>query len=175
MKRLHVHVAVDDLDQSVGFYSTLFAVPPTVLKSDYAKWMLEDPRVNFAISARSSVKTGLDHLGIQVEEEGELAEIAGRLKAADRPVLDQGETTCCYAKSDKAWVLDPQGISWETFLTRGESTVYGESAPLHEIAQTAACCDRPALEKSAMPPSQRACCDGTSDIDAAAPAATETV
>ncbi|MEJ0067626.1 MAG: ArsI/CadI family heavy metal resistance metalloenzyme [Pseudomonadota bacterium] len=164
MKRLHVHVAVDDLTQSIGFYSTLFAMAPTVLKPDYAKWMLEDPRVNFAISARAGVKLGLDHLGIQVDDDDELAEIGARLKAADKPVLEQGATTCCYAKSDKAWVLDPQGLSWETFLTHGESTVYGESAPLHELAPISACCDRPELAQAVMPPSQRACCGPANDV-----------
>jgi catechol 2,3-dioxygenase-like lactoylglutathione lyase family enzyme len=135
VKRLHVHVAVDELEQSVRFYSNLFGASPTVLKSDYAKWMLEDPRVNFAISSRGR-KPGLDHLGVQVEDSAELAEAYGRLKSAERPVLEQGAMTCCYAKSEKAWVQDPSGIAWETFLTRGESTTYGEEAPKSENA----CC-----------------------------------
>jgi len=152
MKRLHVHVSVDDLAQSVIFYSTLFAAEPTVTKADYAKWMLDDPRVNFAISARGGA-AGLDHLGIQVETQGELQEVYGRLRNADRPVLEEGATTCCYAKSEKAWITDPQGLSWETFLTSGESTVYGDSADLGAIrtasggimpgaatASAAACC-----------------------------------
>jgi len=130
MKRLHVHVAVADLANSVRFYSTLFAAEPTVLKPDYAKWMLADPRVNFAISARGNGDPGLDHLGIQVEDEAELAEVYDRLKAAEGPVLAEGATTCCYVQSEKSWILDPSGLSWETFLTHGESTVYGESAPL---------------------------------------------
>jgi catechol 2,3-dioxygenase-like lactoylglutathione lyase family enzyme len=125
MKRLHVHVSVDDLEASVRFYSTLFAVEPAVSKPDYAKWMLDDPRVNFAISTRGAA-TGLDHLGIQVETPDELQEVYGRLRQADRPVLDEGATTCCYAQSEKSWISDPQGISWETFLTSGESTVYGD-------------------------------------------------
>lgn len=124
MKRLHVHVAVRSIEESVGFYSQLFAQPPTVLKDDYAKWMLDDPRVNFAISQRGR-EPGLDHLGIQVENADELAEVTARLKAADIKVMDQGEATCCYAKSEKAWIVDPQQIAWETFLTKGESTVYG--------------------------------------------------
>ena len=128
MKRLHVHVAVDDLDTAIGFYSTLFAAEPSVVKPDYAKWMLEDPRVNFAISNRGA-KAGLNHLGIQVESEAELAEVYGRLKKADRPVLEEGKTTCCYAKSEKSWIDDPAGISWETFLTSGEATSYGTSKP----------------------------------------------
>ncbi len=131
MKRLHVHVAVEELAPSVRFYSSMFGSAPTVLKSDYAKWMLDDPRVNFAISARGRM-AGLDHLGIQVEDADELLEVYGRLKAAERPVLEQGATTCCYAKSEKAWVQDPSGLAWETFLTRGENTTYGEEAPKSE-------------------------------------------
>ena len=121
MKRLHVHVAVRNLDESVRFYSTLFAAAPTVLKPDYAKWMLNDPRVNFAISTPGET-TGVDHLGIQVENEGELREVYGRLQQAERPVLEEGATTCCYAKSEKSWIADPQGVTWETFHTTGEST-----------------------------------------------------
>ena len=126
MKRLHVHVSVDSIEVSVKFYSALFGGQPTVQKSEYAKWMLEDPRVNFAISARGR-RPGVDHLGIQVEAEGELGEVAGRLRAAERPLFDEGKTTCCYARSEKAWVMDPSGIPWETFLTLGEGTTYGES------------------------------------------------
>jgi catechol 2,3-dioxygenase-like lactoylglutathione lyase family enzyme len=124
MKRLHVHVSVSDLDESVRFYSALFAAEPAVRKIDYAKWMLEDPRVNFAISRRDKV-TGVRHLGIQVESPGELAEVFGRVNHTQRPVLEEGRTTCCYAKSEKNWVEDPQGVQWETFLTTGESTTYG--------------------------------------------------
>jgi len=140
MKRLHVHMSVGDLDQSIRFYSTLFAAAPTVVKPDYAKWMLEDPRVNFAISTHSGKAPGIDHLGIQVEDGEELQEIYGRLKEAEGPVLEEGETTCCYAQSEKSWTLDPQGVSWETFLTTGESTVYGTSAPRIEKLKPAACC-----------------------------------
>lgn len=140
MKRLHVHMSVGDLDQSIRFYSTLFAAAPTVVKSDYAKWMLEDPRVNFAISTHSGGAPGIDHLGIQVEDGGELQEIYGRLKEAEGPVLEEGKTTCCYAQSEKSWTLDPQGVSWETFLTTGESTVYGTSTPRVEKLKSAACC-----------------------------------
>jgi catechol 2,3-dioxygenase-like lactoylglutathione lyase family enzyme len=124
MKRFHVHVAVEDLAQSVRFYATLFAAEPTVLKPDYAKWMLEDPRVNFAISRRGGA-AGIDHLGIQVEDEQELAEVYDRLEQAERPTIEQKATTCCYAKSDKQWIDDPQGVAWETFLTHGAATVYG--------------------------------------------------
>ncbi len=124
MKRLHIHVAVDDLAHSVRFYNALFAAEPTVLKPDYAKWMLDDPRVNFAISKRGA-NSGLQHLGIQVETENELSEVYERLQHAGRPVIEEGETTCCYANSEKSWITDPQGLWWETFLTSGESTVYG--------------------------------------------------
>ncbi len=138
MKRLHVHVAVDDLDRSVGFYSTLFAAEPTVIKPDYAKWMLDDPRVNFAISARG-VKAGVEHLGIQVEDSSELAEVYARLDRADAPVVEEGATTCCYAKSEKSWITDPQGVVWETFLTQGESTTYGTSATIDALTAKSAC------------------------------------
>ena len=119
-----MHVAVADLEQSIRFYAGLFATEPTVRKPDYAKWMLDDPRVNFAISQRGSA-AGVDHLGIQVENDGELAEVQGRLRQAEAPVLEVGATTCCYAQSEKSWIVDPQGIAWEAFLTTGESTVYG--------------------------------------------------
>ena len=124
MKRLHVHVSVRDLGASIRFYSQLFATEPTVRKADYAKWMLDDPRVNFAISQRDS-KTGVQHLGIQVENRSELTEVYERLKRAEAPVIEEGETTCCYAHSEKSWIDDPQAVQWETFLTSGESTVYG--------------------------------------------------
>jgi catechol 2,3-dioxygenase-like lactoylglutathione lyase family enzyme len=150
MKRLHIHVSVEDIEQSIRFYSTLFAAQPVVAKPDYAKWMLEDPRLNFAISMRSRA-VGLDHLGIQVETNEELQEVYGRLQAADRPVLEEGSTTCCYAKSEKSWSSDPQGLAWETFLTTGESTVYGDSADLGAIrtangASKASACCSPAKE-----------------------------
>jgi catechol 2,3-dioxygenase-like lactoylglutathione lyase family enzyme len=128
MKRLHVHVAVDDLERSIGFYSTLFAAEPSVRKDDYAKWMLDDPRVNFAISTQGHAR-GVDHLGVQVETDGELRELAGRLKAAGEATRDQEATTCCYAQSNKSWVNDPSGIRWETFFTFGEATRYGEDEP----------------------------------------------
>jgi hypothetical protein len=123
-----VHVAVENIGRSIGFYSTLFGAQPNVLKDDYAKWMLDDPRVNFAISDRARV-TGVDHLGIQVDTGEELAELAGRLKAAGEVTRDQPATTCCYAKSDKAWVNDPNGVRWETFHTTGEAVAYGEDEP----------------------------------------------
>jgi Glyoxalase/Bleomycin resistance protein/Dioxygenase superfamily len=142
MKRLHVHVSVADIAQSTRFYSTLFAVEPTVVKPDYAKWMLDDPRVNFAISTRGG-QTGVDHLGIQAETSDELHEVYQRLQRADRPVLEEGATTCCYAKSEKSWITDPQGLSWETFLTSGESTIYGDSVDLGPIRTVAGACCTP--------------------------------
>jgi len=124
MKRLHVHVAVEDLGQAVRFYSTLFAAGPSVLKSDYAKWMLDDPRVNFAISARGA-GPGIEHLGIQVEDAAELEDVYGRLRTADARVVEEGHTTCCYARSEKSWVTDPAGVPWEVFHTYGDSAFYG--------------------------------------------------
>ena len=155
MKRMHVHVSVDDLDQAVGFYSALFATEPGVRKDDYAKWMLDDPRVNFAISTRGRAP-GLDHLGIQVDDADELKEIYGRLKQAGGAVLEQGKTTCCYAQSEKSWIDDPAGISWEAFYTTGESTDYGTSVQRGaQIAHAKACCaPQPDVEKQTAP----SCC-----------------
>lgn len=142
MKRLHLHVAVADLNRSIGFYSTLFGAPPTVTKPDYAKWMLDDPKVNLAISARGATP-GVDHVGIQVESESELQELAERLKAAGETTRDQEAATCCYARSDKSWVQDPSGLSWETFFTFGEATHYGEDeAPAIEVKSQACCAPR---------------------------------
>ena len=138
MKRLHVHVAVDDLGRSITFYSTLFGVAPTVLKPDYAKWMLDDPRVNFAISNRAGT-AGLDHLGIQVESDAELAELAGRLRAAGTATRDQAQAACCYARSNKSWVTDPSGLDWETFHTFGGAVTYGEDAAPADTGK-AGCC-----------------------------------
>jgi predicted enzyme related to lactoylglutathione lyase len=140
MKRMHVHVAVDNIPNAIGFYSALFATPPAVVKSDYAKWMLDDPRVNFAISTRGK-QPGLDHLGIQVETKGELRDVYARLRQAGGTVVEQGQTTCCYARSEKSWIDDPAGISWETFFTIGESTDYGVSVEQDpRIAHAKACC-----------------------------------
>ena len=152
MKRMHVHVSVRELDASVRFYSTLFATTtPSVLKEDYAKWMLDDPRVNFAISTRGA-PVGIEHLGIQVADADELHEVYERLEKADAPVLEEGQTVCCYAKSEKSWIEDPQGIRWETFLTTGESTVYGSEAPKAQ----AACCVPAAISDRAE--SAASCC-----------------
>src|ERR1700722_13915210 len=124
MKRMHVHVAVENLEQPIGFYSVLFDAEPAVVKPDYGKWMLDDPRVNFAISTRGR-DPGLDHLGIQVEDKAELHQVYARLRKAGGTVIEQGATSCCYAKSEKSWIGDPAGISWETFHTTGESIDYG--------------------------------------------------
>lgn len=138
MKRLHVHVGVHDLQKSIRFYSALFAAEPSVSKPDYAKWMLDDPRVNFAISTRAT-KAGLDHLGIQADDGAELEEIGSRLAQADVSLLPQKGASCCYAKSDKYWTLDPQGIAWESFHSLDSVPVYGEDhAP--EAANKSACC-----------------------------------
>lgn len=134
MKRLHVHIGVKDLDSSIAFYSGLFGAAPTVTKDDYAKWMLEDPRVNFAISTQLEYGQGVRHLGVQVESREELAEVYGRLEAAGGPVLDEGHTACCYAKSEKSWIADPDGVLWEAFHTTGESTVYGTGPVLADLA-----------------------------------------
>ena len=146
MKRLHVHIAVDDLNRSIGFYSILFGAKPSVLKDDYAKWMLEDPKVNLAISQRERI-VGVDHLGIQVEWDGELHELATRLKAAGEETRDQEATTCCYAQSNKAWVNDPSGVRWETFYTFGEATTYGEDEQ-DTPKQESSCCPAPATAAS---------------------------
>lgn len=163
MKRFHVHVSVEDLGESVRFYSALFAAEPTVVKTDYAKWMLEDPRVNFAISRRGNAG-GVEHLGIQVEDDAELAEVYGRLARAERPIIEEKATTCCYAQSDKQWIADPQGVAWETFLTHGESTVYGSNAPTigtsegaaQELAGSASGCCAPTTPR--QPVAAQSCC-----------------
>jgi uncharacterized glyoxalase superfamily protein PhnB len=141
MKRMHVHVAVEDIRSSIGFYAALFDAQPTVVKADYAKWMLDDPRVNFAISTRGR-EPGLDHLGIQVESEDELHEVYARLREAGGTIVEQGQTTCCYAKSEKSWIDDPAGIAWETFHTTGENTDYGDGTGerVARVAHEKSCC-----------------------------------
>jgi catechol 2,3-dioxygenase-like lactoylglutathione lyase family enzyme len=136
MKRLHVHVGVNDLDQSIRFYSTLFGAKPTVTKGDYAKWMLDDPRVNFAISAGKHPQEGFQHLGVQTESTEELSEVYGRLKAAERPVLEEGRTTCCYAKSEKSWITDPDGVVWEAFYTDDAAATYGDNPELGTLSDS---------------------------------------
>jgi predicted lactoylglutathione lyase len=159
MKRLHVHVAVSDLSQSVGFYSALFATEPSVLKSDYAKWMLDDPRVNFAISTRVR-KPGLDHLGIQVESREELHEVYGRLREAGGNIIEQGQTACCYAKSEKSWIDDPAGISWETFHTTGENITYGDGSGEREARVAHASEGACRMPEAASQPSVACCSEG---------------
>jgi hypothetical protein len=149
MKRMHIHVGVEDLERSIAFYSALFATQPSVVKPDYAKWMLDDPRVNFAISTRGK-QPGLDHLGIQVESQSELH------------VIEQGRTTCCYAQSEKSWIDDPSGIAWETFHTTGENTVYGDGSGEREarIVHEKSCCAPQAATLRAETASASACCSG---------------
>jgi lactoylglutathione lyase len=137
MKRFHVHAHVENLGQSIAFYSKLFGAEPSRVESDYAKWMLDDPRINFAISTREG-KPGVDHLGLQTDSEEELAELKERARAAGMTLLDEGETTCCYARSDKYWLTDPQGIAWEQFRTLANIPVFSETKPAD--AQSSACC-----------------------------------
>jgi catechol 2,3-dioxygenase-like lactoylglutathione lyase family enzyme len=152
MKRMHIHVGVESLDDSIRFYSALFGAQPVKTRDDYAKWMLDDPRVNFAISTRPG-KAGIDHLGLQVDEDGELEELRARLKNAEMSVFDEGETLCCYARSDKSWVQDPAGIAWEAYRTmedvqffagEGDScaspTSDGRTEQRDPPAQTGGCC-----------------------------------
>ncbi|WP_077035564.1 ArsI/CadI family heavy metal resistance metalloenzyme [Pelomonas sp. KK5] len=141
MKRFHVHAHVEDLKASIAFYSALFGAAPTRVEGDYAKWMLDDPRINFAISTRGG-KPGVDHLGIQTDTGEELVELKSRAKAADMALLDEGETTCCYAHSDKYWLTDPQGIAWEQFHTLGSIPVFSQGQPVAaEAAEPpSACC-----------------------------------
>jgi catechol 2,3-dioxygenase-like lactoylglutathione lyase family enzyme len=125
MKRFHVHVRVKNLQESIAFYSALFNTEPTIVKPDYAKWMLEDPRINYAISTGHS-ENGIEHLGLQVESETDLHEAYEHMQKAKGTVREEGECTCCYAKSQKSWITDPQGVDWEVFYTHGTATVYGE-------------------------------------------------
>lgn len=138
MKRFHVHVNVEHLGTSISFYSTLFGMSPAVVKDDYAKWMLDDPRINFAISARGRA-IGVDHLGLQADDDNELAAIGARLQSADAVTLAEKATTCCYARSDKFWAEDPQGVRWESFRTHGEATTY-TSAPGSAEPMKGSCC-----------------------------------
>ncbi len=146
MKRLHIHVGVPDLDQGIAFYNKLFASEPSRVESDYAKWMLEDPKINFAISTR--VSQGVDHLGIQVDQATEMDSLRQNLQSADMALFDEGETVCCYAKSDKAWVKDPAGVAWETFHSMEDVALFSGK---QEKASAANCC-APGEE------SAKACC-----------------
>lgn len=161
MKRFHVHVRVADLQASIGFYSKLFGAAPTRQEGDYAKWMLEDPRINFAISSRGG-EPGVDHLGFQTDSAEELVALKARAESADMAMKDEGETTCCYARSDKYWVTDPQGVAWEHYHTLGNVPLFsmpaGESAksadagaccaPAPKAAVAAGCCPPAAAGKS---------------------------
>ena len=161
MKRFHVHVAVDDLDANIRFYSSVFGASPTVTKTDYAKWMIEDPRINFAISSRGA-KTGLDHLGFQVDSDEELGELRQKVTDAEIAALDQPQSECCYARSDKYWITDPQGIAWETYHTLGHVEVYGVDMPkapkaAEPAAERAACCGpKPGVANTT--PKRVSCC-----------------
>ena len=150
MKRFHVHVAVPDLSQGIRFYSTVFGAEPAVVKPDYAKWMLEDPRVNFAISQRGGA-AGVNHLGFQVDEPAELEQIHARLQQADAEVVEEKDASCCYARSDKYWVKDPAGIAWESFRSLGTVPFYGGEAACGD-AKTGCCATEVAPERKA------ACC-----------------
>jgi catechol 2,3-dioxygenase-like lactoylglutathione lyase family enzyme len=156
MKRMHIHVGVESLDQSIKFYSALFGEQPVKTKTDYAKWMLDDPRINFAISTRSG-KAGVDHLGLQVDEEGELRELRERLKSADMSVFDEGETVCCYARSDKSWVEDPSGIAWEAYKTMEDVQLFSAST---ESAGGACCAPATKSQLDGCKPSEKTtgCC-----------------
>jgi catechol 2,3-dioxygenase-like lactoylglutathione lyase family enzyme len=151
MKRFHVHVHVEDLTRNVAFYSAMFGQQPARTEADYAKWMLEDPPVNFAISTRGS-SVGVDHLGIQVDSPAELADLKACAGAAAMTLLDEGETTCCYARSDKYWVTDPQGIAWEQFHTLDNIPVFSETTSTSNKAASTACCSPTATKRVAPLP-----------------------
>jgi predicted enzyme related to lactoylglutathione lyase len=166
MKRFHVHISVDSVPESIRFYNALFGQAASVEKADYAKWMLDDPRINFAISQRGAA-AGLDHLGIQLESADELHAMTAQLQSAGLAVTETGETVCCYAQSDKGWVHDPQGIAWESFVTLGESTTYG--AEPQSAESSSACCApavKPKISLKDISVRSAACC-GTSDPIAA--------
>ncbi|URI07745.1 glyoxalase/bleomycin resistance/dioxygenase family protein [Aquincola tertiaricarbonis] len=160
MKRFHVHLHVNDLHQSIAFYSKLFAAEPARIENDYAKWMLDDPRLNFAISTRGAAP-GVDHLGFQVDEAAELVDLKERAQAADLALIDEGPTTCCYARSDKHWITDPQGVAWEHFQTLGSVPVFGKPAPTPALASAPApagaamCC---ALSNTTVRQAAKRCC-----------------
>lgn len=156
MKRFHVHIRVDDLKASIAFYERLFSAPPTRLETDYAKWMLDDPRVNFAISTRGG-QPGLDHLGFQTDTAEELVQLKDQAQSADMALIDEGQTSCCYAQSDKHWITDPQGIAWEHFHTLGNIPVFHENRAAQ--ASSAVCCAPPTAQAVAA---TSACCGPTS-------------
>ena len=156
MKRMHLHIGVEDLDESIRFYTALFGAAPIKTKSDYAKWLLDDPRVNFAISTRA--KKGVDHLGIQVDADTELAEVQERLKAKDIPLTDEGETICCYARSEKSWIQDPSGIAWEAYRTMEDVQLFSG----RDGSDEGACCTPDTMgTPDCCEPSEKTagCCD----------------
>jgi len=156
MKRFHVHVAVDDLDANIRFYSSVFGAGPAVQKPDYAKWMVEDPRINFAISKRGA-KAGVDHLGFQVDSDEELTALREQVGAAEIAAFDQPDAQCCYARSDKYWITDPQGIAWETYHTLGEAEIFGADTAKAN-ASGACCAPKPAtIEIVASKPAAKCC------------------
>ena len=155
MKRMHIHIAVNELTKSIGFYSTFFGTPPSVEREDYAKWNLNDPAMNFAISKRGHT-SGINHLGIQVESESELKEIAQRLDETEITSSKQEGTSCCYAHSNKHWVLDPQGIAWESFYTLGDIPIFGEDTKTDSGDESSACCIP--LNISQVSNKEGACC-----------------
>ncbi|MEO8307373.1 MAG: ArsI/CadI family heavy metal resistance metalloenzyme [Pseudomonadota bacterium] len=154
MKRFHVHLSVDRIEPNVRFYSAMFGAAPSVLKNDYAKWMLDDPNINFAISSRDASR-GLNHLGFQLESDNELYAMEAQLREADGALIEEMDTACCYAKSDKYWVTDPQGVAWETFRTLGSVPVFGENKAAGE---SACCTPEQKFEAALVPPEASACC-----------------
>ncbi|WP_235893370.1 ArsI/CadI family heavy metal resistance metalloenzyme [Litoribacter populi] len=165
MKRFHVHVRVKNLSESIAFYNALFNTEATVVKPDYTKWMLEDPRINFAIS-NGHAENGIEHLGLQVESETELAEVYANMENAKGKVFEEGECTCCYSKTQKSWVTDPQGVDWEVFYTHGTATVYGEG--LNAKASPEMMADWSTNEnktvKTAIPVEPEKACDGSCEL-----------
>jgi lactoylglutathione lyase len=161
MKRLHVHVAVKNLEESMKFYTTMFGAEPVKLKTDYAQWLLDDPRVNFAISARGRAP-GVDHMGIQVDEDSELAEVRDRIKQADIKTFDEGETACCYAKADKTWVIDPGGVAWEAYKTMSDVEFFGKDQKLETQDESKACCapsqEKPKVSLGEAVAKKKSCC-----------------
>jgi catechol 2,3-dioxygenase-like lactoylglutathione lyase family enzyme len=163
MKRFHVHVAVPDLAESIGFYSTLFGAEPAVRKPDYAKWMLDDPRINFAISQRGG-SAGVNHLGFQVESDADLETVHEQLVAAGRGITAEKSANCCYAVSDKYWVTDPAGVAWETFHTLGSVPVYGEDTASNACGSGGACCGTASKQRDETSRAAPSACCGSAGV-----------
>ena len=170
MKRFHVHIHVEDLNASIAFYERLFSAPATRVEADYAKWMLDDPRINFAISTRGS-QPGLDHFGFQTDTAQELQVLKDQANSAEMALIDEGETTCCYAQSEKHWILDPQGIAWEHFHTLGNIPVFHEQAPVmaQDVVSATACCAPRAPQTDKVAASTACCGPATSASPSCAP------